>query len=145
MLVPLWARSIWIKLDWHSRRDQVFTSRLSELAGTEVVDGQETTIIAVNDLSGFDFAPPAQGGIQGPMQARSMRLFVDTDDWVIRRMELTIVVLPPPANETGILCATVCKQESFIVDVGKAFEQAIPCLFLTSSALGPGTMCHAGF
>ena len=30
----------------------------AELAGTEVVDGQETTIIAVNDLSGFDFAPP---------------------------------------------------------------------------------------
>ena len=75
----------------------------AELAGTEVVDGQETTIIAVNDLSGFDFAPPAQGGMQERMQVRSMRLFVDTDDWVTRRMELTTDDATPDAPEATVV------------------------------------------
>ena len=75
----------------------------AELAGTKVVDGQETTIIAGNDLSGFDFAPPARGGMQEPMQARSMRLFVDTDDWVIRRMELTTNGATPDSPEATVV------------------------------------------
>ncbi len=60
----------------------------AELGGTEAVDGEMTTIIEINDLSGFDFSPPGAGGQQAPVEARSMRLFVDTDDWVVRRMEM---------------------------------------------------------
>ena len=75
----------------------------AELAVTKVVDGRETTIIAVNDLSDFDFAPPPQGGMQERMQARSMRLFVDTDDWVIRRMELTTDGVTPDGPEATVV------------------------------------------
>ena len=76
----------------------------AELAGTEIVGGQETAIIAVDDLSDFDFAPPGQGGQVQSMEARSLRLFIDTDAWVLRRLEVTAEVTGPdgPSEATVV-------------------------------------------
>lgn len=41
--------------------------------------------------------------MQERMQARSMRLFVDTDDWVIRRMELTTDGVTPDGPEATVV------------------------------------------
>ncbi len=77
----------------------------AELAGTEVVDGAETTIIVVDDLSGIDFAPPTRDNQQPPMEARSVQLFLDTNAWVIRRMMLSADVTTPNRPREATLVA----------------------------------------
>ena len=77
----------------------------AEVAGTEVVDGAETTIIAVDDLSGIDFAAPTQDTQQQPMEARSIQLFLDTSAWVIRRMMLIADVTTPNGPREATLVA----------------------------------------
>ncbi len=61
-------------------------SEEAELRGTEAIDGAETSVIAMENLTGIEFSLPGLPGGEG-MQVRSLRFFVDTEAWLIRRME----------------------------------------------------------
>ena len=61
-------------------------SAQAELRGTEVIDGAETSVVAMENLTAIELSLPGLPSGQG-MQVRSLRFFVDTDAWVIRRME----------------------------------------------------------
>ena len=61
-------------------------SAQAELRGTEVIDGAETSVVAMENLTAIELSLPGLPSGQG-MQVRSLRFFVDTEAWVIRRME----------------------------------------------------------
>ncbi|MEX0935667.1 MAG: hypothetical protein WD013_02105 [Gemmatimonadota bacterium] len=64
-------------------------SERAELDGMEIVDGVETTVVRVVDLTDLEFSAPGQP--QGPgareFRPRQIRVFLDTEEWVVRRME----------------------------------------------------------
>lgn len=76
----------------------------AELRGTELVDGVETTVLSIEDLTGVAFGLPGLSA-QQDMEVRSLRLFVDTEDWVIRRMEASAEVTTPGGPSEATLRA----------------------------------------
>lgn len=57
------------------------------LEGTEEVDGQQTWNL-VFDVEGIDFVPVDPGESGGDVRIRTLRLWIDTDDYLVRRMHM---------------------------------------------------------
>lgn len=53
----------------------------ADLQGTETVDGEETFVLAIDDMSGIDLGEAEAAGLQ----LTSARIWIDTDDHVVRR------------------------------------------------------------
>jgi hypothetical protein len=60
----------------------------AELEGTEPVEGERCFIIAINDFSGLDLNQEMAMGGQGSFVPETGLLYVDTDDHLIRKMEI---------------------------------------------------------
>ena len=75
--------------DWSTPGAQYFQlTEHATLQGREMVDGEETYVISVNDLGQFDFTPPgAETGEAPPYTVERMVMYVDTDEYVVRKME----------------------------------------------------------
>ena len=61
-------------------------SERAELRGTDVIDGAETSVVVMENLMGVEFSLPGLPGGEG-MQVGSLRFSIDTEAWVIRKME----------------------------------------------------------
>ncbi|MEJ2319624.1 MAG: hypothetical protein P8Y10_11615 [Gemmatimonadales bacterium] len=60
----------------------------AELQGTEPVDGERCFVVAINDFSGLDLNQEMAMGDQGSFTPKTGLLYVDTDDHLIRKMEM---------------------------------------------------------
>jgi len=60
----------------------------AELRGREIVDGEECWIIGVDDLEGLDLGEGMAMGGDGEFVPRKMTMYVDGDDYVVRRMAM---------------------------------------------------------
>jgi len=60
----------------------------AELEGTESVDGEQCHVLAISDFSGLDLDEQMEMGDRGDFVAKTGLLYVDTDDHLIRKMEL---------------------------------------------------------
>ncbi|MGH7571077.1 MAG: hypothetical protein ACREMK_04445 [Gemmatimonadota bacterium] len=58
----------------------------AELAGTETIDGVKAHALRVDDFQGIDLGVPPQVG--GNFTPRSLTLWIDTDEYLLRRMDL---------------------------------------------------------
>lgn len=61
----------------------------AEREGSEVVDGEETHVVTVTDFEGIDVWNPSGDGSAGQFSPERMSFFVDTDDYLIRRMVMS--------------------------------------------------------
>lgn len=61
----------------------------AEREGTEVVEGEETHRITVTDFEGVEFWDPTGRGQPGDFTPERAAFYIDTDDYLIRRMEMT--------------------------------------------------------
>ena len=61
-------------------------SESAELRGTNLIDGVETSALVIENLTDLELNIPGLPGGEG-MRVGSLRFFVDTEEWVIRRME----------------------------------------------------------
>lgn len=61
----------------------------AEREGTEMLEGEETHVIAVTDFEGVDLWNPTGGGEPGDFTPRRATFFIDTDDYLLRRMQMT--------------------------------------------------------
>ena len=69
-------------------RDDIVERMRTE--GTEVVDGLRCRVVVIDDFEGLDLGDFAGGS--GGLQPRSLRMCMDTDDYVPRRMDMTGVM-----------------------------------------------------
>jgi len=60
----------------------------AELEGTESVDGEQCHVLAISDFSGLDLDEQMEMGDRGDFVPKTGLLYVDTDDHLIRKMEL---------------------------------------------------------
>jgi hypothetical protein len=60
----------------------------AELEGTEPVDGERCFVVAINDFSGLDLDQEMAMGDRGDFVPKTGLLYVDTDDHLIRKMEM---------------------------------------------------------
>jgi len=67
----------------------------ARVAGREPVDGRATWVLAVDDLSGLSLLPPTPAPDEAEIRPTSMRIFLDPEAWVVRRMELGATVTTP--------------------------------------------------
>lgn len=76
-------------------------SATAVLRGTDLVDGIETSALVIENVTDLELSLPGLPGGEG-MQVGSLRFFVDTEEWVIRRMEAyeAAVVTVEPAGAT---------------------------------------------
>ena len=56
--------------------------------GTEAVGGEQTYMITIDDFRGLDFAPPASGDGNAEFTPERMTMYIDTDNYVLRRMNV---------------------------------------------------------
>lgn len=61
----------------------------SERKGTETLDGVSCHVIAVTDFDELDFWNPAGGGDGGDFTPETATFFVDTDDYLVRRVRMS--------------------------------------------------------
>ena len=60
----------------------------AELEGRESVDGEQCHVVAINDFSGLDLNQEMAMGEQGSFVPKTGLLYVDTDDHLIRKMQM---------------------------------------------------------
>ena len=74
-------------------------SESAELRGADVIDGVETSAIVIENVTELELSIPGLPGGEG-MRVGSLRFLVDTEEWVIRRMEAyeAAVVSAEPAG-----------------------------------------------
>ncbi len=60
----------------------------AELEGRESVDGEQCHVVAINDFSGLDLNQEMAIGEQGSFVPKTGLLYVDTDDHLIRKMQM---------------------------------------------------------
>lgn len=60
----------------------------AERMGTEDVDGETCHVIAVTDFEGVDFWRPSGGDAAGNLRPERITFFVDTDDYLVRRIRM---------------------------------------------------------
>ncbi|MDX1568612.1 MAG: hypothetical protein R3223_12475 [Longimicrobiales bacterium] len=56
--------------------------------GTEVVNGEESHVVTVTDFEGVDFWNPADGGQMGSFTPERASFYIDTDDYLVRRVTI---------------------------------------------------------
>lgn len=56
--------------------------------GSQAVNGQETHVVTVTDFEGVDFWNPAEGGQMGSFTPERASFYIDTDEFLIRRVEI---------------------------------------------------------
>ena len=61
-------------------------SESAELRGGDIIDGVETSALVIENLTELELNIPGLPAGEG-MRVGSLRFFVDTEEWVIRRME----------------------------------------------------------
>lgn len=77
------------------------------LEGTATVDGEESHVVTVTDFEGVDVWNPAGGGRAGDFIPERASFYIDTDDYLIRRMEMSGTASVPGGDEEEV---------SFVVD-----------------------------
>lgn len=60
----------------------------AKLEGTEPVDGERCFVVSIDDFSGLDLENELAMGNQGDFVPKTGVLYVDTDDYLIRKMEM---------------------------------------------------------
>lgn len=61
----------------------------AKVAGHDTVDGHDTYVVVVNDLSGIDFGQEALGRQQdAKLEPKKMTLYLDSKDYLVRRMKM---------------------------------------------------------
>lgn len=62
----------------------------AEVEGSETVNGVETTVLGISDLEGLGFGEAmAESEAVSGFTPKEMTLYIDTDDYLLRRMKLT--------------------------------------------------------
>lgn len=60
----------------------------ARLDGTEAVDGRQAHRIIVEDFTGLDFSPSPAGERDGSFTPNRIVMYIDTDDHLVRRMDM---------------------------------------------------------
>ena len=71
---------------WDPYRTFPQLAERAEVVGTETIDGVPAHALRIDDFEGLDIGVPAN--VQGDFRPRSLTLWIDTDEHLLRRMDL---------------------------------------------------------
>ena len=84
------------RLDVLSNYHKMFTMLRdsAEFVGREMLDGEETFVLSVDDMTPFYQAmmAPARTNPDMTVEAKAGRFYIDSDEWMLRRIELNLTV-----------------------------------------------------